>query len=282
MIKEYSIERALEYLINPDLDNPIKPSEIQKSDNIHTSIGTKGGVFIPLEAPYKDSLTFLDGLKEKSIFLSNGATIIPNLKRDLPITDKLTLSKNFISSTILFSKAHIKNKDYINYIFKLMFEELGRQIDKNIIHGNEKSKPGLFKIIKKDLDKNIKFENINPTSKELIELETIVANKDNIDEKTTVYISNPNLRGNLKTTRNNLGQFIKFINENGLVNGYKYITTNTITKDDNRFIFGDLSNIIVGFWGGINIALGFKNTIVVTMYYDYVIDEDINFSVGEG
>lgn len=97
------------------------------------------------------------------------------------------------------------------------------------------------------------FTAVQPDYAELVGMETEIAS-DNADVNSMAYVVNAATRGALKTTE-------KFSGTNGApvwepgntVNGYRTEVTNVIETGD--VFFGNWSDMIIGMWGGFELAL---------------------------
>lgn len=105
-----------------------------------------------------------------------------------------------------------------------------------------------------------------PTWADVVALETEVA-VDNADVGALGYLTNPNVRGKLKTTEKASGtaQFIwpDMPIEQQIVNGYRAMVTTAVPNDGTKgtgtalssMIFGNFADLILGFWSVVDILV---------------------------
>jgi HK97 family phage major capsid protein/HK97 family phage prohead protease len=92
-----------------------------------------------------------------------------------------------------------------------------------------------------------------PTYAEIVEMETRVA-ADNADIGSMIYMLPATMRGHLKTTQKFTGTNGNPIWETGnTVNGYQTEVTNQLKSTD--ILYGNLSDLYVGMWGGLELAV---------------------------
>ena len=90
-----------------------------------------------------------------------------------------------------------------------------------------------------------------PTYLEMLGMESLVA-ADNALLGDLSYICNPTNMGNMKGTPKVAGTS-SFIAENGQINGYNAIVSTQI--DANKYLFGNFSDFLVGFFGTLDIVV---------------------------
>ncbi|MBU3736562.1 MAG: phage major capsid protein [Methylobacterium sp.] len=87
----------------------------------------------------------------------------------------------------------------------------------------------------------------SPTFAEIVQFESEIA-ADNALSGSLKYVTTPAVRGKLKTTsRDGGGHGFMFILEGEQANGYPVLTSTQLTQ--HTLLFGDWSQIVVGFWG---------------------------------
>jgi len=86
----------------------------------------------------------------------------------------------------------------------------------------------------------------------VVEFETDVA-VGNADVETMFYITNPAVRGIMKTRPKTPGFPVFLMDDSGLVNGYGSIISNQIASG--YMFFGDFSQEILGYWGNLDILV---------------------------
>jgi HK97 family phage major capsid protein len=123
-----------------------------------------------------------------------------------------------------------------------------------------------------------------PSFAKVVEMETVVA-EDNALMGNLAYIMSANMYGGLKTTEkaSNTAQFV--IDGGNSMNGYPVIVSNQVETGD--LYFGNFSDLLVGFWGGLDILLdpytnGLSGTIriraIQTM--DVAVRHAVSFALG--
>ena len=89
------------------------------------------------------------------------------------------------------------------------------------------------------------------TFADVVALETAVANA-NLDASTMYYVTNPTVRGLLKT-RAKVSGYPNFILEGNEANGYPVVASNQIASGN--LFFGDFSQVIFAQWGGLDLVV---------------------------
>lgn len=134
-----------------------------------------------------------------------------------------------------------------------------------------------------------------PTWAHIVALETAVAASD-ADVGSLHYLTNPKVRGKLKTTEKFTGTNGMPVWENGnTLNGYgaavSTVVPSTLTKGTasgicSAIIFGNFQDLIIAGWGGVDVqrvtdranAIAGKTSIVVTLFYDAVVQRAVSFA----
>jgi HK97 family phage major capsid protein len=86
----------------------------------------------------------------------------------------------------------------------------------------------------------------------VVEFETDVAVGD-ADINTMFYVTNPKVRGLMKTRPKQANYPLYLMDDAGMVNGYPSIISNQIS--DGYLFFGDFSQEILGYWGNLDILV---------------------------
>lgn len=132
-----------------------------------------------------------------------------------------------------------------------------------------------------------------PTWAKVVELETKV-DVANAAQGRLAYLTSKNGKGVLKTTQRVSGQS-QMLWEGESVNGYTGYSTNLITSVGTKgsgtaltkLAFGNWQDIILGFWGGVDIvavqdkaqAIGGLKSIVMEGFYDILVRRAASFAV---
>jgi len=102
---------------------------------------------------------------------------------------------------------------------------------------------------------------LDPLSTSAASIETEVS-VDNADVDNMMYLLNAKGRGFVKTAEKASG-YPAYIGDGNMINGYNYRTSNQVpsnlTKgsgtDLSNITFGNFSDLIIGFWGGIDLTV---------------------------
>jgi HK97 family phage major capsid protein len=110
------------------------------------------------------------------------------------------------------------------------------------------------------------------TFAQYVALETAIANA-NLDVANMRYVMNTATRGGLKTTlRDSVAGADYIFRDNGTVNGYQVTASNQLQQND--VFFGNWSDLIVGFWSGIDLIVdpytqSAKGQVLFTAFQDF-------------
>jgi len=110
------------------------------------------------------------------------------------------------------------------------------------------------------------------TFAQYVALETAIANA-NLDVANMRYVMNTATRGGLKTTlRDSIAGADYIFRDNGTVNGYQVTASNQLQQND--VFFGNWSDLIVGFWSGIDLIVdpysqSAKGQVLFTAFQDF-------------
>jgi len=110
----------------------------------------------------------------------------------------------------------------------------------------------------------------SPTFAEMVGFETEVET-DNALAGSLAYVTTPAVRGKLKTTSKDTGSGMMIMGSDGSVNGYPVHVSTRL--DQHRIIFGNFSDVLVGFWGVLDIkpdeaALASSGGLVLRVFQD--------------
>ncbi len=98
----------------------------------------------------------------------------------------------------------------------------------------------------------VPFAGVQPTYDELVDMETEAA-VDNMPLANMRYVGNSRFRGHCKKTPIEPGtNAAKIWEQGGTVNGYETEITNQFPTGD--VLFGDMRNVLIGLWGGLDIT----------------------------
>ncbi len=182
------------------------------------------------------------------------------------------------------------------FVNRHLITKAGIRIDRMAIHGSNASNQPQGIIGTSGLGSVAGGTNgLAPTWAHIVALETAVAVAD-ADVGSINYLTNPKVRGKLKTTE-------KFATSNGMaiwepgntLNGYGVGVTNvvssTLTKGGSgavcsAIIYGNFQDLIIAGWGGVDVervtdranAIAGLTSIVVTLFYSSVVQRAASFA----
>jgi HK97 family phage major capsid protein len=255
------------------------PSEIQRQMGATAiqrtqSAGdpTLGGFIVASD--YRGDL-FIDALRAQSVAMAAGVRALPGLVGNVVIpkqtgsatfgwigegvdatTTNLTFATiNMAPRTIagavpMTRKLLIQSSPAIEQLVRLdLVMGAALAIDDAIFEGTGAGGEPLG--IKNHASINTQAVNTNstPTWAEMVGFESEVAS-DNALAGSLSYVTTPAIRGALKTTSKDTGSGL-FIMEGNSVNGYPVYVSTQLASD--TILFGDWSQILVGFWGVLDI-----------------------------
>jgi HK97 family phage major capsid protein len=181
----------------------------------------------------------------------------------VPFTPKVaiaatTLTRKFINQTSLDAELLVKDD---------LAELMARELDRVAINGSGTSQPlGILQnttIQTNSAGIQGGTNGLAPTFAQLVAMESQVA-AFNADRGNLAYLTNPHVRGELKTTTKAGSTFPVFVWDDGEVNSYRAeVTTNcpsTLTKGSSSgncsaIIFGDWSSLIIAQWEGVDMLV---------------------------
>lgn len=117
----------------------------------------------------------------------------------------------------------------------------------------------------------IEFAGPQPTWQELVELETLIAEK-NADVDSMRFKARPSFRGYAKTAlKFNVNGSQIIWEEGGTVNGYPVDVTNQVEQGD--LFFGNFGDVLMGMWGGLELIVdpytrSTAGNVVLTTFHD--------------
>jgi len=176
-----------------------------------------------------------------------------------------------------------------------LLRKVGIRIDRMAIHGAGSSNQPTGILATSGIGSVVGGTNgAAPTWANIVALETAIAASD-ADVGSLNYLTNPKVRGKLKTTEKFSGTNGMAIWENGnTLNGYgvgvSNVVSSTLTKGSSSvasaIIFGNFEDLIIGGWGGLDVqrvtdrasAIAGKTSIVVTAFYDAVVQRATSFA----
>ena len=255
------------------------PSEVQRNMGAMSlqrtqSVGdpTLGGFIVSQD--YRGDL-FVEALRAQSVAMMAGVRTMPGLQGNVTIPVQ-TGSASFgwiaegvdgTASNLTFSAINMAPRTVAGAVpmtRRLLMqsspaiEQLVRQdlvtgaalaLDDAILEGNGHSGVPLGIANHPSINTVTVTSATSPDWDEMVEFETKVA-EDNALNGSLRFITTPGIRGILKTKSKDTGSGL-FVLEGNEVNGYPLMVSNQLTA--NAILFGDWSQIMVGFWGVLDI-----------------------------
>jgi len=218
---------------------------------------------------------FIDALRNTSVVLENGATVLDGLVGDVDIpaldgsasfgwvaeegdstlsdgtTGTRVLSAKTVTGSVRMSRRLLKQSS--PSVEAMMLNDLVRgaaiAIDKAALEGGGANEPtGIATTAGVNVQTVADVGNI-PTWAEAVGFESKVA-EDNALSGSPIYVTGANIAGGMKTAQKDAGSGL-FVMENGMVNGYDVKVRNGLTAG--RIIFGNMSDLLIGMWGALDI-----------------------------
>jgi len=278
------------------------------------SAGSEGGVMIPTEVT-----PLITTLLDKMVLAGLGTTFWTDLNGNINLptagaitaawdaeTDSLTdgapsftkssITPHRLGAVVPISKQQLLQtsptleRDVIN----MMLETIGIYVQRAAINGAGGDDPtgllgtsGIGAVVGGD-------NGAAPTWAHIVQLEQEVS-VDNADIGTLAYLTNPKVRGKLKTTEtaNGNGIFVWPMNGN-MLNGYtagvstsvpSNLTKGTSSEVCSAIIFGNFQDLIIAQWGGMDITIdpytsakAGKVEIVANTFWDIVLRRAVSFA----
>lgn len=132
-------------------------------------------------------------------------------------------------------------------------------------------------------------KNAVPTYADVVNLETLIKSA-NANDVNLSYLSDPALKGLLKTTKVDAGSGIMCVGQDGQMNGQKYLASSLVDTlnigADHPLIFGDWAEMTVGFWSGVQmmvdpvtLAHEGKTRLIFNIYNDIGVANEEAFAI---
>lgn len=266
---ELEASRAVSDKINRSPNGFFVPYEVQRE--MATGTGAGGGYIVPTE--YRGDM-FIESLRAQSIALQAGVRTLPGLQgllsipkqtgsatfnwivegADTTLSDltfsQIAMSPNTITGGVGMTRRMLMQSS--PSIEALVRSDLvtgcALAIDKAIFQGAGTNEP-LGITGQSGIGTTTIASAGNPTWAEVVAFETDLS-VANALSGSLAYVTTPAVRSTLKTTVKAAGTGL-FLLENNNLNGYPVLTSTQLTA--NRIIFGDFSQVLVGFWGVLDI-----------------------------
>jgi HK97 family phage major capsid protein len=314
--KRYSLLRAIDLCLQ---GKPVDGYEGEVSQEIAKRAGsTPRGFYVPMSLPMgrgerRDLDTtsgagavqqshlngrFIDVLRNRSVLLSLGATLLDGLTGDVaipkqtaggnaywiaeagaptessPTIGQVLLQPKTVGAYVDVTRKLIKQTslDIEMMVRRDLTQVLGIELDRV---GSNGSGVGAEPegILQNDSITTVAIgdDGGDPTWAKVVELESVVATA-NADVRSMAYLTSNYGRGKLKSTeKGSSGYPYHLWSENNTVNGHRAVSTSQIPSDLTKgegedltaLIFGDFSSLVFGTWGGIDVnfdPMTFSNT----------------------
>ena len=233
--------------------------------------------------------SFIDVLRNKMTVVDLGATMLTDLNGNVSIPrqtggataywvaesgaitesqaafDQVTLSPNTVGAFSDISRKLLLQSsiDVESFVRNDLATTLAIELDRAAIHGSGSSNQPTGIIATSGIGDVAGGTNgLAPTYAHIVGLETQVA-QDNADLGNLAYLTNSKVRGKLLTTEkaSNTAQMVW--GDNNTLRGYNAAVSNqvssTLTKGNqslsSAIIFGNWSDLLIGMWGGLDIAV---------------------------
>ena len=233
--------------------------------------------------------SFIDVLRNKMTVVDLGATMLTDLNGNVAIPrqtggataywvaesgaitesaaafDQVTLSPNTVGAFSDISRKLLLQSsiDVESFVRNDLATTLAIELDRAAIHGSGSSNQPTGIIATSGIGDVAGGTNgLAPTYAHIVGLETQVA-QDNADLGNLAYLTNSKVRGKLLTTEkaSNTAQMVW--GDNNTLRGYNAAVSNqvssTLTKGNqslsSAIIFGNWSDLLIGMWGGLDIAV---------------------------
>lgn len=245
------------------------PLEVQRT--LSAAVNTAGGYLV--EDAYRGDL-FIEALRAQSVALGMGVRTLPGLTGNLTLPRQtgnatfywLSEGEDVTESEPTFGSVGMTPRTIAGAVpmtRRLLMqsspaiEQLVRQdlitgaalgLDHAIFEGDGIKQP-LGIVNHPDINTVAVTTDGSPTWSEIVQFETEVES-DNALLGSLAYLTTPAVRGKLKTTSKDTGSGL-FLSDGNSTNGYPVRVSNQITA--NTLLFGAWSQIMVGFWGVLDV-----------------------------
>lgn len=217
---------------------------------------------------------FIDKLRAKSVLMGNGATVMGDLTGNVTIPrqtadataywvaengamtesditfDQITLSPKTIGAHQDLSKMTLRqaDMDVQKLVLDNFMKVIGLGIDAVGLLGGGANQPSGIMTQVSQLAGQM---SATPTFAQIVELESNI-DASNALEGELKYIVHPTMAGLLTTGTKDSGSG-QFLLAGGVMNGYQTLKTTQIAA--NRVLFGNLSDVLIALWGGIDFVV---------------------------
>ena len=266
------------------------PNEVFRRDLI-AGTDTQGGNLVQTDL---DSANFIDLLRNNSVLQQTGATTLTGLQGNLSIPrlggagtaywvsestavteSQQTIEQVNLSPRSLGAMTDISRKlliqssiDVENMVRNDLAKVISLEIDRSALYGlGSSSEPlGLHNTT------GISTENVgndDPSFADVVNMESDIG-VSNALTGSLAYVTRSNIAGAMKVKTKDSGSG-RFVNEDGMVNGYPLYVSNQVEASD--IWFGNWSDLIIGYWSGLDLQVdpytgGASGTVRVRVLQD--------------
>lgn len=282
------------------------PSTMFRAQTVTGDSGTKGGALVATD------ISVVQPLEPKLTIQDLGANIMSGLSGNVTLPSSGSFSLSYVAETAdvagidtTFSGPTLKPKrlagvvniskqllmqgsiDVENYIRQRLENAVNVAVLKGALNGAGGVAPtGLYSLI----TTNINTTAGAPTWPTIVNLESLIKSSD-ATEQSLAYLSDPMLRGVMKSTAKDAGSGL-FLADGNTLNGYKYIASSVVPTLDSGashpLVFGDWSQMFAGFWGGMSftidpytLASSSQIRIIVEIFNDVAVTNEKAFAINK-
>lgn len=276
---EFELHRALMEKLDTERSDKVKgilvPWDVQQR-------GQWGQRAVPMDTTENVHLVstdhlagnFIDALRAASSVMAAGATTLPGLVGDVsipkmgavpfewlaedaaattvePSTASVTLSPTTMAGHVNITRRLLKQSSPAveGLIRQNLSAGAGKEVDRVSLIGAVGAEPiGVIGLAASTVTITVGA----PTWAQTVEFESTVEALDALlNPNAAAYIGHPTIKGSMKTTPKDAGSG-QFIWEGNTVNGYRAFSSTNV-GNPNRLIFGDFSQLLIGFWGVLDV-----------------------------
>lgn len=259
------------------------PVPILEQAGVFVLRGLVGNILIPVIAPS----TISGGLLTKTENAT--ANVVDHATSSITLTPKRLPVYVDISDQLVMQSS----PDVETLILKLLLEKVNVTKDSFCIHSTASSILPSGIVTTSGIGSVAGGTNgLAPTNDNIIDLETAVANAN---ATGNVYLTNSRARGKLKKTAIETGYPDKVWGRDNLLNGYRTLVSNNVSNTlvkgtsgavCSAIIFGDFSQYLMAYWGGMLLekprdktaAITGTGTLVVTEFFDGAVLQPAAFA----
>lgn len=211
--------------------------------------------------------------------------------------DQITMSPKRAGATVPYSKQLLAQSslDVEALIKNDLLAQIGLKIDWNALNGDGSGDTPTG--IRNATGVNLLALGTNgaaPSWANMVALETLISD-DNADVEMMMYLLNSRGRGYVKT-KEKVSGYPTFLADGKQINGYNYRTSNQVPRnltkgtgtDLSNITFGNFSDLMIGFWGGVDLIVDPYSRkkegmieITADQFYDVAVRRAASFAIIE-